>query len=168
MPIVGYGVIGAPGDLPGEARGDDRADAFMFHGLACGMKRVRERTATGEAVTGQVITHDFTLIKYNCLASPLLIKALSLNMTFDEASLKVAHEDEEDEVDYWTIDLGVVKVVEYSQSNDGGPDSATKLVERIGLTAEKALFTYTAPKRSPKSGEVAEFEHYLDPNSRGG
>lgn len=166
MPIVGYVQLGAPGDVPGEAWGDDRADMFNIHGFGSGLSRLREQTAHGEAVTGQVKTHDISLVKHTCLASPLLIKALSLNLTFDEASIKLAHEDEETEVDYLTIDLSVVKVVDFAQMNDGSPESSTRLVERVGLTAESALYTYTAPNRSVKSGETSEFEHFLDPNRR--
>ncbi|MDW3224247.1 MAG: type VI secretion system tube protein Hcp [Paracoccaceae bacterium] len=166
MPIVGYAQLGDPGDVPGEARGSDREDMFTIIGYGSGMTRKRERQAQGDAVTGQVLTHDVTLIKYNCLASINIMKALSLNMTFDTAKIMLSFEDEEEEVDYLTLDMNVVKVVEFSQMNDGSPDSPTRVVERVALTAESILYTYTAPKRSPKEGESLEFEHFLDPNNR--
>lgn len=166
MVAIAYLTLGAPGDVPGEARGSDRADMIVCNGYEFVMKRERERTSTGEALTGQLRTGDIYLSKYTCLASPLLIKALSLNLTFDEAKLMISHEDEETEVDYLVVEMGVVKVTEFSQMNDVMDAGQTRMLERLGLTAESMKFIYTAPSRSPKSAEKSDFKHFLDPNSR--
>lgn len=153
-------------DFIGEARGDDREDSVVGIGLEWELNRRMDRTAQGEAVGGNVTTGLIKMTKYPCLATPSIIKAISLNINVPSVEFDIAVEDNEEEINQIKIEASECKFMDYRVVNDGMDPDRTQMVEEFSVFFESAVFTYTALSRSPKSGEDLGFEHFVDPNSR--